>query len=93
MPELKNYDADTIIYTAQKLNEAGFINGSFDFFMDDEPYITISSLTYDGHNFLDAVRNKSVWTKTKEVASKITSISLPVLYEIASSILKEKLGL
>lgn len=93
LPELNIYNGDTVIYTSQKLNEAGFINGSFDFYYDGKTHISISSLTYDGHNFLDAIRDKSVWMKTKDKASKLSSVSLPILFEIGTSILKEKLGL
>jgi hypothetical protein len=93
LAELTGYDYDTVIYTAQKLNEAGFINGNFEFFYDGNTHVTISSLTYDGHTFLDTVRDETVWRETKKVASKFSSVSLPILLDIGSSYLKAKLGL
>lgn len=93
LPELANYDKNTIIYTAQKLNEAGFLNGKFDFYLDGEAFITISSITYEGHSFLDSIRDEKVWRKTKEAASKVSSVSLPILKELGLSILKSQLGL
>lgn len=93
LPELKNYDDDTIIYTAQKLNEAGFINGNFDFYYDGKVHIAISSLTYDGHTFLDTIRDDVVWKETKKAASKFSSVSLSILLDIGTSYLKNRLGL
>ncbi|WP_156289868.1 DUF2513 domain-containing protein [Oceanobacillus salinisoli] len=93
LPELKEYDGDTVIYTAQKLNEAGFINGNFDFYYDGNAHIAISSLTYDGHTFLDTVRDDIVWRETKKAASKFSSVSLSTLLDIGASYLKNKLGL
>jgi len=93
LQDLKDYDDDIIIYTAQKLNEAGFINGNFDFYYDDTIHISISSLTYDGHTFLDTIRDDVVWRETKKTASKFSSVSLPILLDIGASYLKSKLGL
>src|SRR5690625_2055297 len=93
LPELESYDSETIIYTAQKLNEAGFVNVNFDFFMDDMPHIAISSLTYEGHNFLDTIRDHKVWRKTKETASKLSSVSITVMSEIGVSVARGILGL
>jgi hypothetical protein len=47
------------------------------------------SLTWQGHEFLDAVRNETVWAKTKEVVkSKGGSVAFEVLKEIAVQISK-----
>ncbi len=91
--ELKDYDDDTVIYTAQKLNEAGYINGNINFYYDDNVHIAISSLTYNGHTFLDTIRDDVVWRETKKTASKFSSVSLPILLDIGASYLKSKLGL
>lgn len=93
LPEVKVYDDNIVIYTAQKLNEAGYINGNFDFYYDDNVHIVISSLTYNGHTFLDTIRDDVVWRETKKNASKFSSVSLPILLDIGASYLKSKLGL
>ncbi|WP_371069132.1 DUF2513 domain-containing protein [Sediminibacillus sp. JSM 1682029] len=93
LSELEQYDNDTIIYTAQKLNEAGYLKGSLDYYLDNRPYIAISSLTYDGHTFLDTVRDEGIWKDTKQAASTVSGASVPVLFELGSAFLKSKLGL
>lgn len=93
LQQLEKYDDSTKIYTAQKLNEAGYLNGNFDFYMDDTIYVTISSLTWHGHEYLDTIRDPEIWTKTKESVSKISSVSLEIIGEVAKNFVKQKLGL
>jgi len=51
-------------------------------------------LTMRGHDYLDAVRDKSVWAKVKaRIGDKGSSVPLEVVMAIGIAILKEKLGL
>ena len=90
---LKDYTRDELVYTVERLSEAGFINVSK---ICDEPCTPtyfILSLTYNGHQFLDTIRDNSIWKNTKTVASQLASVSLPIIQEIAISFIKTKLGL
>ncbi len=90
---LKDYTRDELVYTVERLSEAGFINVSK---ICDEPCTPtyfIFSLTYNGHQFLDTIRDNSIWKNTKTVASQLASVSLPIIQEIAISFIKTKLGL
>lgn len=50
---------------------------------------TISSLTWNGHEFLDNVRNDTVWAKLKRaVAEKGGAVSFDVLKALALSYAK-----
>lgn len=52
------------------------------------------SLTWNGHEFLDAARNDSLWRKaTSTVSSKTGTISFAVLQALLISLAKEKLGI
>lgn len=90
---LQKYDLDEVFYTIEKLNEAGFINvaiakmaGGINF--------KVKNMTWDGHKFLDNIRDDTIWKKTKQKAGKVvSSVSLPVLSELAASILKGTLDL
>ena len=83
IPEKTNED---IVYTLLKLSEAGFINCT-KMFGDNCVAIVVSSLTWDGHQFLDNIRDDEVWKLTKQTASKLTSTSISILSTIASNIL------
>lgn len=90
---MKFYSKETIIYAIQKLNEANYINATIKF-ADNAPYlVSVSSITWDGHIFLDNVRDPSIWDKVKAKSSKLTSVSLPLLSELGLSFIKEQIGL
>jgi hypothetical protein len=50
-------------------------------------------LTWQGHEFLDDIRDPEIWRKTKERTKGIASVGLSFLWEIAKAEIKTKLGL
>lgn len=92
---LEKYSSDEIAYSMKKLVEAGFIDfktvrvwGGPDF---DGIFLDI---TWNGHQFLDAIRSDTVWAKTKEkISSTVGSTSLQVMGTLASTIATKLLGL
>lgn len=65
-PVLREYHPAKMEYTVKRLAEAGYI--------PQEPVMTmingnvrycIREMTWDGHQFLDYIRNNDVWDKTK----------------------------
>jgi hypothetical protein len=53
-----------------------------------------SRLTWSGHEFLSAVRDENIWTKTKDKLSEVSgAVTLDIVKAIALSFLKAKLGL
>ncbi|MFZ1073703.1 MAG: DUF2513 domain-containing protein [Verrucomicrobiia bacterium] len=50
--------------------------------------------TWDGHEFLDAARNDTIWRKAGEQIKKSgVDVTLSLLKEILNQILKQSLGL
>ena len=94
--ELPNYSNDELIYTALKLIEAGFINGDLSNMIDGSIFVYVSSLTWDGHKFLDNIRDNEVWRKTKSIVSKFSSVSLGIISNVAAQVItaliKQQLG-
>ncbi|MDE1548511.1 DUF2513 domain-containing protein [Jeotgalibaca caeni] len=86
-PELRECSNEIKTYTANKLFEAGYINGNFDTYYDNSIYLAINSITWDGHIYLDNIRDPRIWDKTKKAASKVVGVSLPLLGELAKGIL------
>lgn len=86
--ELKNYSRDEIIYSADKLLEAGFIDGNkISSLGATLPSIRITSITWTGHQFLDNIRDESIWKSTKSVLSHFSSVSLSMVGNVASQVL------
>jgi Hypothetical protein (DUF2513) len=48
-------------------------------------------LTFQGHEFLDTIREKEIWRQTKEAAKQGGSQTLDFIWEIAKAIAKREL--
>lgn len=84
-------DQDLILYHVFLLDDVGFIIGIID---ETAPYISIARLTNEGHDYLDSIRDDSVWKQTKSTLGKISgSASLEVVKTIASKLALTFLGL
>jgi hypothetical protein len=85
---IEGHSREELAYHLNMLVEAGFIRGEYTM---DAPLI--SKLTWQGHEFLDNVRDPDIWSKTKERAKKLSAIGLALLGELAKAEIKKKLGL
>lgn len=89
---LKKYRKEVIAYTTLKLDEAGYINVDCEY--GDECYHNFAyyGITYQGHQYLDSVRSKSVWSKILS-KSKATGLSLTfdVIKAVATKIITSDL--
>lgn len=82
------YSKDDLIYTAQKLEEAGYIKCKNSRYVgDDLPCVDIYSITYQGHQFLDNIRDEKVFAKTKSMLSMLKSVSIEIVSETASKVI------
>lgn len=84
---IKNYSLDELIYTAKKLKEAGYINATISECIDGSCDIYIYSLTWNGHKFLDNIRDDGVWKTTKGIVSKFSSVSLGIIENVATQVI------
>lgn len=97
--QLEGYTQEEIIYSADKLLDAGYITGTRKVSLgsDGTPQIEIKSITWDGHQFLDNIRDNKVWEQTKGILSKFSSVSIGIISNVASqvisNIVKSQMGL
>ncbi|MHA3066614.1 DUF2513 domain-containing protein [Lacticaseibacillus saniviri] len=88
LPSYKKYGHDDFWYCFQKLISVNYINAYVQGGDDEYPYAAnISSLTWEGHEFLDTVRDNAVWKETKSILSKVSSSSLSFMSTVASQVL------
>lgn len=78
---------DDIDYTVKLLIESGMLEGEFKSFISGQYTIYVNSITWSGHKFLDNVRDNTVWVATKKSISKLGSVSLEIMSQVAASIL------
>ena len=78
------------------IEEAGLIRGIDASHMQGRDWLHLQ-LTWQGQDFLDSVRDPTVWQKTKEGALKLGGVSLDVLVgiakEYAKAEVKKRLGI
>lgn len=92
---LKKYSSDQINYAITRLgsNDAQLIKGNVKI-TNGNPYITtISGLTFEGHKYLDNIRDPKVWSESKKIASKLGSVSIDIMSTIATSVITKMLHL
>lgn len=97
--QINDYSKEEILYSADKLYEAGYISVDRRVTIGSKgmPQINIKSITWDGHQFLDNVRDRNVWENTNDILSNFSSVSIGVVNNVAtqiiSSFVKTQLGL
>lgn len=89
--KLDSYSSDELSYTCLKLYEAGFLKIVIKNTGTSVHVVRIIDITYEGHQFLENIRNQSMWDKIKEKAHSIGSISIPVIQQIAGTVLTDSI--
>lgn len=89
--QLPKYEDSEILYTIEKLKEAGYINAVLQFaaghFIDG----AVSSITYSGHEYLDNIREPEVWRKVKAMLKNAGAITLPLISQAAQMLIGSQL--
>lgn len=85
---VEGYSEDDIAYHLSLLQERGLIEVP-----DSQPMIGIvfTRLSWDGHDFLDAVRDPEIWRKTKLGADAVGSFSFELVKQLATGFIKTKI--
>lgn len=84
------YLEEDVKYSIEKLYEVGYIRLR-NIQYDSRRYIVagnVNDITWEGHNFLNNIRPKSVWDATKEGATKLGLMSIHALSTISMEVVK-----
>ncbi len=87
--------AHDISYHVELLEEAGLVYANLTKTMSPGPTdFSLNRLTWHGHELLDAIRDESIWNKTKSTFSdKGGAMTFELVKEVAISFAKLALGL
>lgn len=85
---IEGYNPDQIEYHLDLLKERGLIECP-----GTQPMIGITyrRLTWEGHDFLDAVRDPEIWRKTKKGTEAMGSFTFDLVKELAIGLVKKKI--
>jgi hypothetical protein len=87
--EIEGYDANEIGHHLLMPIDGGFVDATRG--LSGE--FVIKGLTWNGHEFLNDIRDPEVWRKTKERTKAVAGVGLQFFWEIAKAEIKTKLGL
>lgn len=93
--EAEGYDTFTVAAHLQLLKEAGLLEASI-LVLERAGAVEgyAQRLTWEGHDYLDAVRNQEIWEKTKAHLSKHAgSIPFEMIKAVAIGYIRQRLGL
>lgn len=91
---LLKYSKDDLLYTVKILLNKKLILGDDNFNYATGIYTAnIDSLSFDGHSFLDNIRDNQVWSKSKKILSAFKSVSIEIISQVATNVIYKKLGL
>ncbi|MGO5075220.1 DUF2513 domain-containing protein [Clostridium sporogenes] len=82
------YDKDTINYHIRQIGNASLVEEVF--YSEDSPEL-ISDLTWEGHEYVNNIRDSKVWAKLKDLTKNLASVSLSVLIQKAPDIVNSLL--
>ena len=95
--QIEDYDSTSIIYHMDMLSQAGFIRDyegtdqnlehsyAADEWIDKGLLVTVDGLTWEGHDFLEKIRDISAWGKIKKA---ITDKGLPLTVDVIKEVAK-----
>lgn len=82
IPEFEKAD---VLYSIKHLYESGYIDGSE--MKTNNFTCIIFDITSLGHEFIENIKDDTVWGSTKECAKRVGSTSLNVISQISAAIL------
>ncbi|MCX6073196.1 MAG: DUF2513 domain-containing protein [Campylobacterales bacterium] len=82
-----------LTYHIGLLVEANYIKAKELKTYSDGSIFTINTITFDGQDFIDALRDSKIWNEVKGKFSEIGSSALSVMIDLGKDYLKKQIGL
>jgi|ERR1700730_13453399 hypothetical protein len=81
-----NHSYSEVAYNLNLLIDKGYIKGTHGMQMP-----RISHLTWEGHDFLDSIRDPETWAKTKKAATRAGGFTVDLLRDLAKGLIKKQI--
>jgi len=90
---IDGYSGVEISYHIEKLYEGGYVNAINTTSSDGFDY-RVKSMTYQGHQFLDLARDRTMWEQAKKlIKEKGLEITIEIISKVLEGLAKSALGL
>lgn len=92
--QIDGYDMEIIAYHCDLLFEAGLIKSYNPTYASDKIYFfSVGALTWEGHDFLDKIRENTMWNRTKNrIKENALPMTLEVIKTIVTSLINDQLS-
>ena len=91
----EDWDREVTAYHLKILDQVGYVKNNTKW-ADNKPMWMLASLTWDGHEFLDSIKNDNIWEKIKkgikEKGLELGSVPLSVVKDYAAMQMKILFG-
>lgn len=92
--QIPSYSHDEIYYACLKLDEGGYLDITTLPIMNQN-YLgirSINDLTFEGHQFLENIKEPSNWEKIFNGCKKAGTFSLPIVKQIATQVIQNNIN-
>ena len=93
----KGYSIEDVLYAVQNLEQSGLIKANLTYASNKLVFCLISAVTAQGNEFISKIQSDDVWSRIKSSIAKVGSFSLPIISNVATSLItslaKSYLGL
>ncbi|MCZ4342471.1 DUF2513 domain-containing protein [Sphingomonadaceae bacterium G21617-S1] len=89
LPDINGYSDEAVHFHARLLVEKGLLRTFFPDRTGNQPWVCIR-LTWEGYDFLEAIRDPAVWRSVKRAADKVGSWSVETLAALAKAMILAK---
>ena len=89
---LDNFSTDDINYSVLKLQEANYIVAHIAKYDNGFTIVRLSDITYEGHQFLESIRDNKIWAETKSICAKAGSFTFKFISQVASAVLSASIN-
>ena len=90
LPHIPGYADEAVYFHGRLLVEKGFLRTHFPDRTGSQPWVCIR-LSWEGYDFLDNVRDPTVWKAVKRVATKAGGWSIDTLAAVAKAMILAKM--
>ena len=90
-----NASKEELDYHCMILIDADLLKGNYSRSAKGNYFVTVERLTPYGHEYVDALRNETVFREVQNQlnVSKVASVSIDVLIQLAKKVMRETVGL
>ncbi|RYY90112.1 MAG: DUF2513 domain-containing protein [Chitinophagaceae bacterium] len=90
--KIDGYTEDQIGHHVYLMEQAGLVEAADASSMDsDSPIALLISIKWQGHDFLDSVRDPEIWKQTKDIAERAGGYSIALLGDLAKGLIKTQI--